>query len=224
MSHSAANLTSSHVDDPLDEPPPYTPRADTLQGESTVEYGPTRPFQRVSGARPVPELAQQQQPRLLSSPSAGVSRRGRSLWQQLTDQIDEFADELERRGTRGNPQRTGVPWSSYPGRPSTHTSTLPLRRNVPSPPPRRRVNSSSSLPETSSEFARDFYAAGTGEGLFSDTGTSSRAAPNMPQREDRSPSTTPMAGRPLLRDGKLLVYPRGHMCEKCMSFFPVDRD
>jgi len=215
---------SSRVDDPLDEPPPYTPRADPRQGESTVEYGPTRPFQptpAVSRAAPAPGLAHQ--PGFLSSQTSNVSRRGRSLWQQLTDQIDQFADELERRGNRANSntQRAGTPWSSYPGRPLPNaSSTLPPRRNVPPPPPRpphRRTSSTSSLP---SEFARDFYAAGTGDGLFSDTGMPSR---EMPEHEDISPTTTPVPGRPLLRDGKLLVYPGGHTCEKCVCVCPIYR-
>jgi len=215
--HSIADLMSSRVDDPLDEPPPYTPRADPRQGESTVEYGPTRPFQptpAVSRADPVPGSAHQ--PGFLSSQTSNVSRRGRSLWQQLTDQIDQFADELERRGNRANSntQRAGTPWSSYPGRSlGNASSTLPPRRNAPPPPPRpphRRTSSTSSLP---SEFARDFYAAGTGDGLFSNTGMPSR---EMPEHEDRSPTMTPVPGRPLLRDGKLLVYPGGHTCEKCV--------
>jgi len=211
---------SSRVDDPLDEPPPYTPRADPRQGESTVEYGPTRPFQQapaVSRTAPVPRLAQQ--PGLLSSQTSSVSRRGRSLWQQLTDQIDQFADELERRGNRANSntEGTGTPWSSYPGRSLPNASTLPPRRNVPPPPPpRRRTSSTSSLPQTPSEFARDFYAAGTGDRLISDAGTPSRVLGEMPEQEDRSPTTTPVPGRPLLRDGKLLVYPGGHTCEKCV--------
>ena len=102
----------------------------------------------------------------------------------------------------------------HPGRSLPNaSSTLPPRRNAPPPPPRpphRRTSSTSSLP---SEFARDFYAAGTGDGLFSNTGMPSR---EMHEHEDRSPTMTPVPGRPLLRDGKLLVYPGGHTCEKCV--------
>lgn len=201
---------SSRVDDPLDEPPPYTPRADPRQGESTVEYGPTRPFQPTPAVSRTAPAAPQ--PGFLSSQTSSVSRRGRSLWQQLTDQIDQFADELERRGNRPS---SGTPWSSYPGRSVPNASTLPPRRNVPPPPPpprppHRRTSSTSCLP---SEFARDFYAAGAGDGLFSETGMPSR---EMPEHEDMSPTTTPVPGRPLLRDGKLLVYPGGHTCDKCV--------
>ncbi|KAF5361902.1 hypothetical protein D9756_002097 [Leucocoprinus leucothites] len=231
MSSTTANLTSPRSD-PLDEPPPYTPRADPLQGESTVEFGPARPFQQPPSApRPAPVPEQPRQPAFLSPQPTGSSRRGRSLWRQLTAQIDQIADELDSRGNnagrRSNltPQATGASLSSYPGRSATTTSP-PTQRRVPPLPPRRRAGSSSSLPETPSDFARDFYAAGAGEGTFPDVDgnqtTANRpqyTAPHgpPPQREDRSPTTIPTAGRPLLREGKLLVYPRGHTCEKCFN-------
>ncbi|PPQ65147.1 hypothetical protein CVT24_011042, partial [Panaeolus cyanescens] len=83
----------------------------------------------------------------------------------------------------------------------------------------------------SSDFARDFYAAGTGEGLIGDVArdpppssapaTSSSASSRRESsnsssaQNDRTPTTQPVAGRPLLKDGKLLVYPKGFQCDKC---------
>ncbi|KXN90351.1 Proline-rich protein HUA1, partial [Leucoagaricus sp. SymC.cos] len=233
MSSSTTNMPPR--DDPLDEPPPYTPRADPLQGETTVEYGPSRPFQQppASSRQPQAPASRPIASHLQPQPTGSYRRGGRSLWQQLTDQIDQFANELERRTATANtryvsPQRTDASWSSYPGRmPDNSTSRPTLPRNVPPLPPRRRSASATSLPGTSSDFARDFYAAGTGAGMFSESQggppTSNNASRSPPtsnpsqQRttEDRSPTTTPVPGRPLLREGKLLVYPRGHMCEKC---------
>lgn len=56
---------------------------------------------------------------------------------------------------------------------------------------------------------------------------SDRPAPPLPQRNsyggsgtpgganDRTPTEVPTPGRPLLRNGQLLVYPKGFMCHKC---------
>lgn len=35
------------------------------------------------------------------------------------------------------------------------------------------------------------------------------------QAQDRTPTQVPTPGRPLLRNGQLLVYPKGFMCHKC---------
>ncbi|TXT08617.1 hypothetical protein VHUM_02745 [Vanrija humicola] len=35
--------------------------------------------------------------------------------------------------------------------------------------------------------------------------------------EDPSPTEAPVPGRPLLRNGQLLVYPKGHHCSKCQN-------
>ncbi|KAJ3560671.1 hypothetical protein NP233_g10685 [Leucocoprinus birnbaumii] len=227
MSTPAANLSPPH-DDPLDEPPPYTPRADANQGESTVEFGPRRPFQQAPAPRPAPTPQSIPPTSYLSPQPTGSSRRGRSLWQQLSEQIDQFAEELERRGTginrRMTPQATGGTWSSYPGQANAPTAP-PTQRRVPPLPPRRRTGSTSSLPGASTDFARDFYTSGTGEGLLNDAeagssasrARSTRQAAAPPPQADRTPTTTPTAGRPLLREGKLLVYPKGHNCEKCFN-------
>jgi hypothetical protein len=33
------------------------------------------------------------------------------------------------------------------------------------------------------------------------------------------PTEVPTPGRPLLRDGKVLIYPKGHFCSKCERYF-----
>ena len=55
--------------------------------------------------------------------------------------------------------------------------------------------------------------------------TSSNAPPSQSQPtrttvdDDNRPTTKPTPGHPLLRDGKILVYPKGHTCSKCTPFF-----
>ena len=71
-----------------------------------------------------------------------------------------------------------------------------------------------------SDFAREFYAAGD---------TRSQSAESHPFRpppshsqsrntipDDGTPTRTPVPGRPLLHNGKTLVYPPNHHCSKCM--------
>lgn len=235
MSSTTGNVTSSGHD-PLDEPPPYTPRADPLQGETTVEFGPSRPFQ----PPPAPPVQPSPHPRptpsgFLSPHPTGSSHRSRGgLWQQLSEQIDQIANQIERHATGlssrtyVSPQRTGASWSSYPGqslnRPSSSTvPTSPPSAPAPPLPPRRPPSSPVTVPEGTSDFARDFYAAGTGDGLVSSpeenrTSNQTSQDPAPPPRhppEEQGPTTTPVPGRPLLHDGQLLVYPKGHQCEKC---------
>ncbi|KAJ7050724.1 hypothetical protein C8F01DRAFT_1263823 [Mycena amicta] len=95
-----------------------------------------------------------------------------------------------------------------------------------------------------SEFARDFYATtNVPPNTFSDvSGARASSAPPatyppplLPRRpssetyqppssrppqantipDDGRPTTTPVAGHPLLLNGKMLVYPAGHECHKC---------
>lgn len=47
----------------------------------------------------------------------------------------------------------------------------------------------------------------------------SHAGPSRPPPPvDMSPTEVPTPGRPLLRKGQLLVYPKGHFCHKCELF------
>lgn len=42
-----------------------------------------------------------------------------------------------------------------------------------------------------------------------------QAGGSSSQAQDRTPTQVPTPGRPLLRNGQLLVYPKGFMCHKC---------
>lgn len=185
----------------LDElPPAYTPSPDTRQGESTIEFGPHRPFH----SPPPRPIHQSHRPR------PGQMGQLPTLWTQLTGQA---------------PISTGSSsWSSYPGRrnrllqpeytgymgshtPSQSSSLLEVPR-VPTPPP-----------TATSEFAREFYAAGAGDAQVPYSAPPG-PPPSSPNMSNPEPTTSPKPGHPLLRDGKLLVYPSGYECPKCeFNFF-----
>ncbi|TFK48378.1 hypothetical protein OE88DRAFT_1720161 [Heliocybe sulcata] len=234
-----------------DEPPPaYSTTADSRHGEASVEFGPRRPFQ------PPPST-------LLHPPSFSPSRTGLS-----SSQYHPPAGPPPRL----SPQATGS--SGYPGsiyHQNTGAGTSSGTSRV-APPPRhpsqRRHVSEAAVSASSqgyaapvqdthiSDFARDFYAAGTGPASIGDdleTGGSqssrmtqqSRYAPPPAQPpssgsgkyapppgrpttqsnangaggvpDDGRPTRTPVPGHPLLRDGKLLVYPAGYECHKCRN-------
>ena len=114
---------------------------------------------------------------------------------------------------------------------------------VPPPlPPRRHSTSLSTArsapvsPTASSDFARDFYAVGPADDILRREGASTpppgqRSVPDIPGRpsrptslteqvpDDGRPTTQPVIGHPLLKDGKLLVYPERYECDKCVCIF-----
>ncbi|KAJ7128768.1 hypothetical protein C8R43DRAFT_691876 [Mycena crocata] len=231
-------------------PPAYTAGPDVYQGESTLEYGPSRPFQ------PVPPPLQHPQGGYAPPPqNAGWTpqQQAPSLWQQLTGQLTGANGSAPYQQSQSPSQFPPASWSAYPGgnAPPPHMHVRP----PPQPPPPQ--------PSThGSDFARDFYAttsvppggfsdvssaraSGSGSGSeypppppgptrtpsqyrpppgapppvahTSSPGTSSAggggSASGIP--DDGRPTRTPMPGHPLLRDGKMLVYPPHHECSKC---------
>ena len=110
-----------------------------------------------------------------------------------------------------------------PGPPPSH-SDQNLNNNTtlhppPSHPSRRASFSGSARPQVptaTSDFARDFYAVGGDADI-----SQSHSSPSLTTRDDPTstnppaPTASPTPGRPLLRDGKLLVYPSGYECHKC---------
>ncbi|KAF7369856.1 hypothetical protein MSAN_00614600 [Mycena sanguinolenta] len=124
-------------------PPAYTTRPDVYSGESTLEYGPARPFQPVHQPAPRPPQPQAQ-------PQSPIQ----SLWQQLTGQF-----------TGSNTtQFPPAHWSAYPG------GQQQQRQYAPPPNPPANPQQQPQPPTTHlSEFARDFYATTTvPPGAFSD--------------------------------------------------------
>lgn len=223
--------------DDLEEPPPYTPNASITSGETTIEVGPNRPFQPVQ-------------------PSASPSRNGMSqvrstsVVQQLSDAFIDIVNNLgsSANSFSNNYNQSQRPnsnnWPSNPGQ--NHRlvpPNLPPRNIAPppqhplspctslrSPPLSTSTHSLPSMTTHSSDFARDFYAAGSGEALVTESAfappagspSSSRQAPatqSIPN--DGRPTSQPQPGHPLLRDGNLLVYPKGYECGKCSGLIFV---
>lgn len=173
--------------DILDEelPPAYTPAADSRHGEHTVEYGPTRPFQNPS--RPSPRHAQS---------------TGWSTSQNLA--VPDSQHASSRLGTHSSSQYNSASQSTW------------LQPNVPPPLPPRPNTTSPGSP--TSEFARDFYTVGPGESETSRYPPPPGPPPSRPppsSDDEGRPTTKPTPGRPLLNQGRLLVYPAGYECDKC---------
>ncbi|KIK67861.1 hypothetical protein GYMLUDRAFT_796932 [Collybiopsis luxurians FD-317 M1] len=155
-------------------PPAYTPAANSQQGEQTVEYGPTRPFQNSAVMRPpTQQHAVTSHPTGLSTTQSYVIRpppqpsQPQSLWRQITgslaDQLNTLSmgSNYNRYGTLSNTHYTGY-GTSPPVVPSLSTVPPPLPpRSNPVPPPLPPRNNASQV-SPRSEFAQDFYAAGTG--------------------------------------------------------------
>ncbi|KAF8917546.1 hypothetical protein CPB85DRAFT_1374086 [Mucidula mucida] len=97
-------------------PPAYTPGPNVYQGESTVEYGPRRPFQAPPPRPPPP----QQQPQLLHPQPTGWSTvqpsytgdRPPSILRQITDHI---VDQINNAGSSSSSSynRYNAPQTGY---------------------------------------------------------------------------------------------------------------
>ncbi|KAJ7269536.1 hypothetical protein C8J57DRAFT_1322246 [Mycena rebaudengoi] len=205
-------------------PPAYTQRPDLYQGESTLEYGPSRPFQQA----PPPINQHPPQGPQWAPPQQGPGwppqqqQQQPSLWDQLTGSMN----------THNQPPQSG--WSAYPGR-QQHAPPPPPQLHIqpPPPPPPPTTNVS--------DFARDFYSTTSiPPGGISEVSPSPSAGggyPPPPGRyqpppgapppvsspsnsvpDDGRPTATPVPGHPLLRDGNMLVYPPYHECSKCAKY------
>ncbi|KAJ3732803.1 hypothetical protein DFJ43DRAFT_280380 [Lentinula guzmanii] len=234
---SSSSTSTALSTDGLDEelPPAYTLAPDSSHGEQTVEYGPRRPFQNPP-PRPVPPQhsipAQSTGWSTIQShvihPSPPPSQP-QSLWQQITghlaDQLTGLSSDSysSRYGTYPTTHNTGYSSSFPPPSQSTWTSqTAPNSIEPPPLPPRRDTSQIS----PTSEFARDFYAAGAGPPPDHNETTRYPPPPGPPpgsppsgsprtSDDDGRPTKTPVPGHPLLNHGRLLVYPPGFECDKC---------
>ncbi|KAH9956998.1 hypothetical protein BC827DRAFT_1228078 [Russula dissimulans] len=143
-----------------------------------------------------------------------------------------------QQGPRRPFQRAPEPFLQFPTAPQQ-----PRQRQPPQPNPPRFVAptgppsvSSPTRPLSQmSDFAREFYSAGATtpppdtqqEPQYAPppgpppprrpraASTSSGAGSTAPPASDGRPTTTPMPGHPLLRNGKTLVYPESYYCQKC---------
>ena len=209
--------SNTSVNDILTEelPPAYTPAPNFYEGEATLELGPRRPFQQAPAPPPNPSH--------FPPPSWGVP-----------------------------PQQTNN-WSAFPG----HSHRQQFAGGHPPPPVHPSLAGAprpTSTPpiQPASDFARDFYSAGSGDsGLYGGgssqygpgassssgpsyapppgeppshssgkTPTSPASPPSNGVTDDGRPTDRPVPGHPLLRHGKVLVYPQGYECQKCACLLP----
>ena len=201
-----------------DAPPAYTPMADTFQGEATMEVGPHRPFQHA----PQPAIVHVPSPvPIMRPPVPQVSQPAVSVNQASVRAQSQTRSEFLPPPRHPSTARPSTVVSSSPSsgpvvppRPPVQSFTqTPIQVQAttylppPGPPPHVRAQSYSPPPgpppmPRPAPSARRVSVSGTS------VGTST-----MP--DDGRPTTTPMPGHPLLRGGKLLVYPPGFECTKC---------
>ncbi|KAG7093620.1 hypothetical protein E1B28_007284 [Marasmius oreades] len=238
-------IGNPHRVDPLDitedDPPAYTPGPDVHRGEATVELGPGRPFQ------PPPQQPPQRhpltQPRPPQHPGWSAIQNHvvppstpPTLLQQITGNLVDRLNNMSTGGNTYNYNRYEYPGNSrppprpsgYPPPPGPPPSHLAQQNTGPA----QQYYSPPLNPPPASDFARDFYQAGSGPNPQSSEGNTapSRASttPSGPgvtadpssgqppaSANDNRPTQTPAPGHPLLNDGKLLVYPAGFTCRKC---------
>ena len=224
--NTTSDLPATDNDTGLEDelPPAYTPSPDTRQGEATIEYGPLRPYQ---APPPNPSsISTSYRPPVRSQARPSPASEFPALFRQLaglapisnSTSNSEWSSFPGRRRRLLNPDYTGL---SRFNSTSQSTSYLPPPGPPPPPPPPAAPRS---------DFARDFYAAGAGAPQADVTGTYAPppgpppGVPPIPttstsNRGENQPTSVPKPGHPLLKDGKLLVYPSGYECQKCEPYF-----
>lgn len=216
-------------------PPAYTAVADSRHGETTVEFGPSRPFQ------PPPQQPRRAPPPLAASPWAAAPRPATSGWQSAWS---GYPGQLHRSTTSasfappGSSHRPPPPrhpsaasrasddlFPSFSG--SSSRSPVASRVYAPPPPPPPPIPA-----QATTDFARDFYTAGVDDTALLGGTSSQYAPPSGPPpgqagpppssqsgvRDDGRPTERPVPGHPLLNGGRVLVYPAGYECHKCEIF------
>ncbi|KAI0358161.1 hypothetical protein OH77DRAFT_1397660 [Trametes cingulata] len=206
------------VNDLLTEelPPPYTPAPNVYEGETTLELGPRRPFQNAAPAPPrnqpgwpppeataastwtaFPGSRHRESSNIYTHPAPPPVHPASANWRPSSTPIaspphpvSDFARDFYAAGADVNSGVLGGPSAQYqgeaPGAPSSSSST----RYAPPPgePPNRSAKSASASPVSPS-----------GDGV----------------PDDGRPTDKPVPGHPLLRHGRILVYPKDYECHKC---------
>ncbi|KIL58863.1 hypothetical protein M378DRAFT_288679 [Amanita muscaria Koide BX008] len=187
-----------------------------------------------------------------SSATVNNSRPSQGQAQQVPRHARSFSDVGSRTGgtTAGgggrlSPLQPPLPSRLSPNptggstRSANSVNTVNTRSSTPaSTTPNTNSSQTPSIPSTAnSDFARDFYAAGTGQGLHlsededddvplgmrrSGSGLSAGASGDVRSRSSEGLGTSvapnePIPGHALLKDGKVLVYPKGFTCPICFN-------
>ena len=218
-------------------PPAYTPTADVRQGETSIEFGPRRPFGQTP-ARGSPRA---------NGGYVTWQRSQRPSWQPTytnsPGRLVYAGTAPVRRPPPGPPLINIAPPPQHPTN-SRGAGSQPSQSSQPSRSP-QASQPPQSPDRPLSDFARDFYTAGAG-GASQQSNTGGPAGPSsrndgssqngqdtpppMPPRpnesrevpegqaDDGQPTHKPVPGHPLLNSGKVLVYPAGYDCNKCASY------
>lgn len=231
--------TSSQDLEQLEEelPPAYTPAADVWHGESTIEVGPRRPFQQAPppSAVPLPPNQylspiqtgwQNDQPPLVNRGGPGGYQvyRNASGSRRPPPPVHPSRDQNESFRPRSAPT-TPRPMSGFA---RDFYQSDPNSFNTPSAGSSGEVISDNLGPlagaaqpasPTQPRFAPPPGRPPPGRQTGMTSSSPSRGGVNA-DNDDGRPTNEPVPGRPLMRHGKVLVYPAGHECPKCGSTSP----
>ncbi|KAG8959729.1 hypothetical protein FRC03_007546 [Tulasnella sp. 419] len=174
-----------------ESPPPYTASPDYRTGEQLLELGPARPFQN---RRPV---LPPQQPRYVAPNPTG---RSGGSWSASVNGVNEHYTGSSRFGANGSSSS----WAMFPG---TLIQNITGVLNSPYLQPQSTGRSAS---RSHPELSTTLYEPPSGRPPRSNESGLRSSDP-----DDGTPTTVPTPGRPLLRNGKVLVYPQGYECPKC---------
>ena len=189
-----------------DLPPHYTPGPNAYEGEQSLDFGPVRPFQdTVRPAWPPMQPAGDYQYSAQSlGSSSGIGTRSGSLRQSLGSLILAALTDPPRASSSSS-------YQSYGPSPGFLRSAPYGAPNPPQPPPPPAPYGSPQRPVPSLP-GDDRWSQYPGLRQRSIT---PEPQPRIP--DDGRPTPRPTPGHPLLRDGKVLVYPVGFECRKCTS-------
>lgn len=105
-----------------------------------------------------------------------------------------------QRGHR--PSASVGEWGQYP---AYGGAAIPSHSSLTRDRP-RTAPGDAAPPGPLSDFARDFYSAAAGN-----------ARTGVEDGDDGKPTATPKPGHPLMRNGRVLVYPASYECRRCTS-------
>jgi len=187
---------SNDVDVPDEPPPAYSSVAG--QGDSTLEAGPSR--MDFSGPPPMPDRLQ------TNITGVGIGYGARIPGQGVSAHPTGSGSYLSPQDTGGSALGSNNPFGDHnrPPPPPSHPSRTESGFAAPPGPP----------PGKPSGGEASYRPPPPSPGLGgSSQGPARHSRPPPPV--DLSPTEVPTPGRPLLRHGQMLVYPKGFFCHKC---------
>ncbi|KAH9851972.1 hypothetical protein C2E23DRAFT_828442 [Lenzites betulinus] len=204
------------VNDLLSEelPPAYTPAPNVYEGEATLELGPRRPFQNATTAP-----LQTQRGWLSPQPTGGT-------WSGFPGSMHRESTNIYTRPAPPplHPAQRGIRPSSAPIDLGTSQPLSDFARDfyaagaandgaLGGPSAQYQTD----IPGAASSSSGPSYAPPPGEPPTRGTknGPTSPTSPRNQVPDDGRPTERPVPGHPLLRNGRILIYPNDYECHKC---------